>query len=383
MQRKYIIVTGFMVFMMILIASCKREEFIGGTKIGDITYSEDVVLLGGEELDLISSVTENEIVFSASTKEIEMLSDLNIIVSGISDKTPYGLLRKVTGIQNDGTMVTITTTDATLPDVIKDGTAKLKIKLLEEDFTLKSKIDGILITGSDKAFDGLAVTLENFEVYRNGTRVVMLNGSIGISPEIDLTISFNLNGINAINLVTTLTKIDEITITSNGAFSGKQEIVTAEFVHSPIIIDSLVFVPEVKIICGFDGTVSGEVTSGVRQERVITSEMNYSNGKWSEGPLDNSETYDFSKPQITENSDLKIFSGPEITMLLFGVPIQTIKSTGYYSLKAQSTSSPLWRLFIGSDGLSSVFSDILGLNEDYVSNLIIQPSEIGNANGPK
>jgi hypothetical protein len=381
MRRKYILTASVITMIMIFLAGCKREKFIWGTKIGDITYSEEVVLLGAEELDLLSAVTDNEIVFSATTAEIDKLSDINLIVAGITEKTPYGLLRKVTGIQNEGTSVKIATTDATLTDIIKEGTITLKMELLEKDFKLK--MDGVLVTGPGKAFDGLAVTLDNLEIFKDGTKVARLNGSIGVSPEIDLTIKIKSSEITEIKSVTTLNKIDELTVTSNGSFSGVKEIVAAEFVHSPIIIDSLVIVPVVKIICGFNGTVSSEVTCGVRQDRIITSELNYVNSVWSESPLISSESHDFTVPQITDNSSLKIFSGPEITINLFGIPVQTVKATGFYSLEAQKTASPFWRLLIGNDGQNSVKSDILGLSGDYTSNIIIQPSEIANANGRK
>ena len=55
-----------------------------------------------------------------------MLSDLNIIVSGITDRHPC-LLRKVTGIQSDGTMITIIQ-PMNLTDAIKDGIVKRKGK---------------------------------------------------------------------------------------------------------------------------------------------------------------------------------------------------------------------------------------------------------------
>jgi hypothetical protein len=378
MQRKYILSAGILLIVMILADSCKREEFIWGTRVGDLTYSEEVVLLGPEEIVLLSEVTANQIVFSGSSVGIDKLSDLSIIVSGITEKSPYGLLRKVTGIQTSGTTVTVSTTDAILTDIIKEGIIHLQMKLLEKDFSLKSKMDGVLVAGPGKAFDGLAVTLENFELFRDGARLVTLNGAIGISPEIDLTIKIKANKIYEINLITTLNKVDELTVTSNGAFSGGQRLVAAEFQHVPIIIDSLVFIPEVKIYCGFNGIVSGAVTSGVRQDRVITSGLSYKNSTWSADPLVNSEIHDFSGPVISENSDLKIYSGPEISVRLFGTPIQTVEASGFYSLKAQKTSSPLWRLFIGGEGQNVVKSGILGLSSDYSSNITIQESEIGN-----
>jgi hypothetical protein len=116
---------------------------------------------------------------------------------------------------------------------------------------------------------------------------------------------------------------------------------------------------------------------------VITSEVNYINSAWSENPLTYSESHGFTIPQVTDNSDIKFFSGPEITINLFGVPVQTVKATGYYSLVAQKTASPFWRLLIGSDGQNSVKKDILGLNAGFTSNISIQASEIANANGGK
>jgi len=381
MNKKYFVLTSIMIIIMIIPPGCERGEFNWGTKIGDITYAGNVVFLGSEELSLLKEVTDNGIVFSGKTGEIENIADKSILVMGVSEKTPFGLLRKVNSIQNNGTEVTITTSDALLSDAIKEGTIKLQERLLEKDFTLKSKAEGVLVKGPDKSFDGLAVTLDNLEIYKNGINIARLNGAIGISPEIDVTIEIRFNEITEIEIVTTLNKIDEITVTSNAAFNGEKEIVAAEFIHSPIIVDSLVFVPEVKILCGYNGAISCEVSSGVRQDRVITSKMNYQLSKWSEDPLVHTESFDFLKPQVTDNSDLEIFSGPEINLNLFGVPIQDIKASGFYSLEAEKTGSPLWKLFIGIDGYNTLIADILGLRENHTLDMNIQASEIGNANG--
>jgi hypothetical protein len=366
---------------MILPSGCKRDEFNWGEKIGDITYSGNVVFLGAEELILIEEVTDNRIIFSDKSGEIEKITDKSILVMGVSEKTPYGLMRKVNLIQTNGNEVVITTSDALLADAIKEGTVNLQIKLLEKDFKLKSKTEGVLINGPDKSFDGLAVTLDNFEVFKDGLKSASLRGAIGISADIGITLEFKSNRLKEINLNTTLNMIDELTAFSNGAFSATNEIAAAEFIHSPIVIDSLVFVPEISIYCGFDGTVSSEVTSGVRQDRIIISKTNYLNTLWFSEPLTHSESYDFIRPQITDNGDIKIFSGPEIRIKLFGVAVQTIKSTGFFSLEASKTGSPFWKLSIGSDGDNIVKSDILGLKEDHIVSLIIESSEIGNANG--
>lgn len=381
MNSKDIVYKIILVVILIFYAACERNEFSWGTKVGNITYSGNVVFLGAGELALVKEITSDRIIFSDNAGEIEKITDMSILVIGVSEKTPYGALRKVNTLQVDGAEVIITTANALLADAVKEGTIVLKQRLLEKDFTLNSKVDGVLLKGTNKSFDGLAVTLDNFEIYNDGTRNARLNGAVGISPEINITIVISSNKIIGIDLSTTLNKIDEVTLTSNGAFSGSKEIVAAEFIHSPIIIDSLVFVPEVRICCGFEGNISCEVTSGVRQDRVITSEMNFSNLIWKEDPLTHIVDFDFITPHLTDNSDLEIFSGPEIDIRLFGVPVQSVKATGFYSLEAEKTGTPFWKLFIGSVGQNSVKSEILGLREDHTCNMEIEPSEISNSNG--
>jgi len=369
--------------VLILCNSCKREDFMWGTRVGNLTYSDHVVFLGEHEMNLLSEVTDNSIVFSASNAELEKLGNQSIIVAGVSENTPSGLTRRITGIRKEDATLLLETTEATLGDIVKEGVINLKVKLLEKDFSVRSRMAGVLIAGPGKAFDGLAVTLDNFELFRDGTRLAAVNGAIGISPEIDITIKISSNRISEITAVTTFSKVDEITVTSNGAFSGGQRFVTAEFVHSPITVDSLVFIPEVRLICGFSGIVSGTVTSGVRQDRVITSELRYNNSTWSAIPPVASELFDFSAPQISENSDLKVFSGPEITLNLFGKPLQIMEATGYYLLEAEKSGSPMWRLMIGSEGYNSFESASLGLGEDYSSEILITEEEIANADEVK
>ena len=380
MKWGYILSAGTLI-MILFFSGCNKEEFSWGQEIGDITYSGNAIILGVDELALIKEVTSDKIIFSKNSGEIEKITDMSILVIGISEKTPYGSLRKVNTIEKNGSEVIITTVDAQLTDAVKEGTIVLQEVLLEKNFTLKSKVDGVELKGPHKSFDGLAVTLDDFEVFRDGTNVTILNGAVGISAEIDITIKLKSNAIQEISIISTLDKIDEIMVSSNSAFSGENELIAAEFMHSPIVINNLVFVPEVSIMCGFNGTILSEVTSGVRQDRTITSKLSYKNSSWSSDPLIHVEAFDFTTPQLTDNSDLKIFSGPEINILLFGTPVQTIKSTGFYALEAEKDSSPLWRLFIGNDGMNSVNADIIGTPEDYSSNMSVQASEIGNSNG--
>lgn len=379
MKGKHYRLPGILIMLLLFQYGCGREEFNWGRKVGDIYYSPKTIFLGTEEIALIDHITDNEISFNGSTGEIGKITNASILVIGVTAQTPYGSLRKVTDIQNNGALIQVSTINANLTDAIIEGTINLKKKLLEKDFTLIYKNDGVLVDGTDKAFEGLAVTLDNFVIFNEGSISARFDGAVGISPELDITIRIQSGEIREAILSIALNKIDEITTTSTGGFSGIKEITVAEFLHSPIIVDSLVFIPEVAITCGFTGTGSGASISGVRQDRMITSILRYGNSTWSADPLLHSENYDFIKPQVTDNSSLKIYSGPEISIKLFGISIQTIKATAFYTLEADKNITPMWRVFIGTEGQNTIRKEILGLTDDFSSNIVTQAFEISNA----
>jgi len=375
-------VSYFLFIMCFLVCGCKREPFQFGNKIGNITYSGNTIFLGNLELSVLKDVSSGTLVFSSQIGKIAKIRKDNILVISVSDKTPYGLLKKVVSVVKNGTNTEIQTTDAKLVDAIIEGKISISRKLLEKNFSLVSKTDGVLVKGPTKSFEGLSVTMEKLKLYSSGSQTAWLDGSIGVSPEIKIDIKIESSQIKSIEITTILTKIDEVSVSSNSAFSGINEVTLANFIHEPILTDSIVIVPMIKIKGGFDRSINCQVSAGVRQDRVITSGLKYENSVWTPAFTSDSPVYDYTDPQITANSNLKIYSGPEMTILLFGVPIQIISSNGYYELKADKTWQNWWNLGIGLDGKNLVKSDILGLDQDYTSLLNAEPKEIGSANFP-
>ncbi len=380
MIHKRSIQSGALFILIILIAGCRREEFSWGIKAGDITYSGNVVFLGERELSSLSEITSGQMVFSGKTGEIEKITDKSILVIGVSDKTPYGSLRKANSVHSDGDRLTVRTVPALLPDAIKEGKIRINRKLLEKDFRVLSREEGVKVKEAGKSFDGLAVTFDNFRIFEDVTGSTVIDGAAGIAATINIGMDFKANSLTGIDLATTLEKIDEVTV-SAGAFSGVTDKVAAMFVHSPVIIDSLVFVAEVKINCGAQGTVSSAVTSGVRQDRTITAGARYQNEAWSDDRLFHTESHDFITPLVTDAADLKVFTGPEITVLLFGIPVQTIRADAYFSVNAERGALPSWKIFSGLNGHITLNKEILGTGQDHIFNVMIPASEIGSAPG--
>jgi len=79
-----------------------------------------------EAIEEIVSVTEDQstIVFDKSTTQLEELSPGDVIVMGVTENTPEGLLRKVTNITKggkNGSQVIVETEFASLEEAIEQG----------------------------------------------------------------------------------------------------------------------------------------------------------------------------------------------------------------------------------------------------------------------
>ena len=92
--KRYLGQASILIIIMILSPGCERDEFNWGTKVGNITYSGNVVFLGAEELALLNEVTANGIIFSENRGEIVKIANNSILDMGVSEKTPYGSLTK-------------------------------------------------------------------------------------------------------------------------------------------------------------------------------------------------------------------------------------------------------------------------------------------------
>ena len=101
---------------------------IGDTSVYATSEVEPVLTATTKVLDEataqnLSSISEDGSVltFNGITPYLESLHPGDVIMSGVTVATPYGLLRKVTNITMNGSEITVETTGATLEDVIEEG----------------------------------------------------------------------------------------------------------------------------------------------------------------------------------------------------------------------------------------------------------------------
>jgi len=179
-----------------------------------------------ETIQEIVSVTEDQstIVFEKTTSQLEELTSGDILVMGVTDQTPYGLLRKVTNITKggkDGNQVIIETEFASLEEAIEQGSFEFDITLEPEDIEKGISYPKGVRLIEDKFETGYRFYYELDEVLCNNHLVVdgelsfdyhiLLNGTIGffklktlefkntveskVEPDVTLSVSFSVEAL--------------------------------------------------------------------------------------------------------------------------------------------------------------------------------------------
>jgi len=102
---------------------------------GNIVIPESTRVLSESTTQYLYPVPEDKskVTFAYPTPEVGALVPGDILVIGVTDKTPHGLLGKVTKVTMIGTKVEVDLTQATLEEAISGGTIDIEKKKLYDD----------------------------------------------------------------------------------------------------------------------------------------------------------------------------------------------------------------------------------------------------------
>lgn len=390
----FLIIT--IVGILFVFGSCGGGED-GGISGGD--GGEDVIIptttkvLDQSTMQNLSDVSgdSSTFTFDQSTPQLESLSSGDVIVAGITNFTPDGALRKVTGVSEIGNETVVYTTQATLVDAIEKGTIELTKTLTPNDISsasaLKSSVTLIvkkLQTPETQAPDGFYVDMKDVVLYDEDGNLgttddqIKANGSISINPSFNFNVEiedFQLKQLSFINTTTESARLElkaEIEILD---IHKKEEFVLYKF--KPIIIwignVPVWITPVLTVSVGLDGDVSSGITASVTQDATLTAGLTYNNGTLS--PVSNLSASNFqfdSLSLLKEECSVKGFIGAQLSLLIYGVIGPYAEIDGYLELVADPLSSPWWELYGGIDvpiGVKFKIFNYLLIDYDYTINI--------------
>ena len=318
-----------------LITSCSKDN--------PTIPEEDVPPINPEFTleDSVQDISNETFQYNSETGNLTIqdpnLQEGDILLAGITQETPQGLLRRVTHIQGDN----ITTEPATLNDAVEvcDLTTSFQLtpqdKSLQKDgFNFNIPIQRTVLYDAD----GNQSTQDD-QIYLTGNLAFnfdVTNFSIKANEFTLEEFIFNTTTDESINLnLTSDTNAEDL--------SGRVDL-APPITCTPITVGPLVLVPRVHFYGSLDGDIS--VTNAqANQAANITTTLSYT-GTW-DSEADFTNEFNFQTPTFTNTSNLRLRVGPEIEFLAYDIVGATTGVNGSLRAEVTPTQDPWWSLYLG------------------------------------
>ena len=278
-----------------------------------------------------------------------------IIVTGISDQTPYGLLRKIDSLTENIAF----TSQATLAEAVEEC-------YLDTSFTLMPLLEGRGYRVDDLTF---SIPLDNIIFYDqdgNHSTVddqISLNGNISLSAEVtDFVLESSwLHGLEYFELNTILGENVDLEFNASTSvlnFQQEQDIVPD--IHCiPIQVGPLTLAPRIGFFAGIEGDISN-LNVEVSQLASIEAGVMYDGDDWSTSS-DPSNNFDFESPNVSSDLSVKTYAGMRLELYPYDfIAAAYIGGDGFLRAEVETNEDPWWTLYGGLEARIGAMVEVFG-----------------------
>ncbi len=306
----------------------------------------------------------------------------DIIVDSVSEKAPYGYLRRVTGISGSKGNKTISTEQAILTDAIEQGYINFSSGKVSKSQLEKVKLADGVTFGASKNPDNTIFDLDYNEVFENEYGTVTVSGHADLTMdfylEYDWTYEFPLTIKKVFRSGAILEQSASFSVVCEEGASIEQRIDLATFYFNPYVIMvgpvPVVFIPRVQVFVELDGTITAILTTSASESFHGQLGVDYNserNPAWKQ--INEREyTTDYVAPNLNLNAAARVDVGPEIAYLLYGFAGPYVDATAFGDLSGTLlTGSGNWNLDldVGVRSRVGVKAEVLGFDKNYEKDL--------------
>ena len=312
----------------------------------------------------------------------------DVVVGGVGPNTPTGLLRRVTSVATQGDTLVAETTQASLADVIAEGSIDLSIGLQKAGIASTTpsapgvtpqnlgapggsrlRLEDNGPTLPDQLVLGLNdVVLADADGDPNTTDdQVRMSGSIGVEPTVSIVFHASLSGIQEASVALVLKGVLTYDVRGPYGDAFDKSVTLATYAFAPIVIDvgfPLVFVPTLLV----NVRATGELAVALEAQGTVHVEgragVGYKNGSF--GPIvEGSATHENTQTVVAGKAQAKLEAGPDLAVLLYGVAGPFASLHGYAKVTGDPTQDPCYTLSAGYEaraGIDLSAISVLGLS---------------------
>ena len=311
----------------------------------------DVVVLEDAAMSAFIRNDGTTYYFYSSAAQIGALKPGDIIVSGKGE----GLLRKVTSVQTFGDQIVLETTDASLSEVVREGTISWTKHFTEDDpgqeasaangAQLMAALSQVRLAESDGG--GVKASLKRSidkVLFDDKGIKVEITGSIELSAALDIAWDYSEWGLQEFK-TTFITELNnQLSLKASG--KSPELDITKElfrktfepvfFMVGPVPV---VIIPEVVVYVGVKGNADGSVTATVHLNTNRTAGVYWKNGEgWSSIDEYNPPAFTWDPIVASAKASLSGRLSPAINLMLYGLIGPQLRLEGSLEAKIQANA---------------------------------------------
>jgi hypothetical protein len=338
---------------------------------GRIVLANDLKMLSPELIAQMEPVNEESDTITAAQLDAtggvikfvmadpQTFSKGQVISTGITEDTPYGLLRKVVDVNEVGNEVFVTTEQAKLEDAIQEGEFSVTYSQVTSslDSVASSQGSGALMkTAPGPAVAPIEIPLNEILYGEEQGPHIKATGKIEVTP--DFYFHAEVSGATVQNLVfENKTVIDaNINLFSGIEYSRNLNKKVYDQFLSPFPVPGAPFIvitPKIVISVGLDGKVSSGITMGATYENNADMKVTRENNMW-DVTRNGYASGEYIAPDFKTTLSARVYARSRLELLLWGVAGPYAQVDGYFRYNASPQDNPWWTLDLGIDGVIGV-----------------------------
>jgi hypothetical protein len=299
------------------------------------------------------------LVFHGSSKQLHSLRPGDVIVSGVTDETPHGLLRRVDFLAKWRGLTFVHTRKARLQDAIQEASVCLSMQL---PGPVSSSVETSNAGPDPGAASALGASIPwSFSTGTNPS----VTGSGQFGTEFGLEIGIGWFTLDKF-MVTNTTWFDaELTFNATAArsFDWEREVYSYEFAPITFMIGPVpvVIEPVVELGLHATGEAHARLTTGVKGRAELETRAGYEGGGW-KAEVNPGWAWDFVPPTLDAGAEFRMGIVPSFHLNFYYLVGPYVAFEPYGAFFIAPSTRPWWRLAAGFDVGVGIECDLLGLD---------------------
>lgn len=352
--------------LMLLFAGCKSDEreLLEPRELGavssDLVLSARTIIVDESNINSVAQLDElgEEIVFDNPDGRLAGVQKGDILLFTKTEKTPYGLLRRVISVSPQNGQYLVKTEQGTLSESIESGhisfAQPVGLATIDE-MTLE---DGVTFSGdSTDRLNGLGL---NFDIEKQ-VGDITLSGGFSLHSKAEMEVVFEYFSVDRMRIQLELEQNLELSASTGIDIPLLDtEIKLGKIRLTPIIVGVVIIVPEIELELDLEGKLYGGVTIAFEQEFKALAGANYENESWEKIWREDLKL-DLLSFRPTAGLEFEAELEPSIAYKIYGVIGPEFEVMDVFGkFEADLFASPCWKVSMGIDAEFELKADIFG-----------------------